>query len=142
MEINKLILFLQNIEGIGDASIRKLVLNGSMRTINFDSLDAVLLWLKNNKDCFSKKNTIETLTIDKLRMANKKRIEIELALEKYSVKYMSCLDENYPRRFKNNMYTSHNDFPVILYYKGDISLLDSEKNMCNNWNKRTFTKST
>jgi DNA processing protein len=128
MEINKFILFLQNIEGIGNGAIRKLIISNAFKSFEPNTLEDVLIWIKNHRDYFAKKTIVDQMTIGKLEEANKKRKIIEEKCNEYGVKYISYFDNMYPRRFKemaNNSKTV--DFPVILYYLGNIELLNADK---------------
>lgn len=126
---NKLLLLLQNVKGIGDATIRKLIVNGKFKeTLDVQmTYNAILAWIKKNEACFPKKANINALTIEDLKIANIKRKEIEESSEKLGIKIISYFDENYPKRFKDMAFSKDCDFPVLLYYLGDIKLLSSEK---------------
>ncbi len=126
---SKLILLLQNVNGVGDAAIRKLIVNGKFKeTIDAQmTYGAILAWIKKNKIYFSKKVNIATLTIDDLKLANAKRKEIEESSAKLGIKIISYFDEDYPKRFKAMAFSKGCDFPVLFYYLGDIKLLNSEK---------------
>ena len=128
MEINKFILFLQNIEGIGNGAIRKLIISNAFKSFEPNTLEDVLIWIKNHRDYFAKKTIVDQMTIGKLEEANKKRKIIEEKCNEYGVKYISYFDNMYPRRFKEMANTSKTaDFPVILYYLGNLELLNANK---------------
>ena len=126
---SKLILLLQNVNGIGDAAIRKLIMSGKFKEI-FEvqmTYSALLAWIKRNEICFSKRSNIADLTIDDLKNANAKRKEIEELSAKLGIKIISYFDEDYPKRFRDMAFSKECDFPVLFYYLGDIKLLNAEK---------------
>lgn len=126
---SKLISLLQNVNGIGDAAIRKLIIGGLFKE-TFDvqmTYNDILAWIKKNEICFSKRANIASLTVDDLKKANIKRKEIEDASSKLGIKTICYFDENYPKRFKDMAYSVGFDFPVLIYYLGDIELLNSAK---------------
>ncbi len=128
-DLNKLILLLQNVNGIGDASIRKLIVNEKFKEIIDVQItySAILAWIKKNESYFSKRANISSLTINDLKIANEKRKEIEESSAKLGIKIISYFDEDYPKRFKDMAFSKECDFPVLFYYLGDIKLLNSEK---------------
>jgi len=127
MNLNRFILFLQNVDGIGDSSIRKLILSNQFNGLNLESLDQALVWIKEHLSFFSKKEPILHLTIEDMKRANLKRKQIEDKSSALGIKYISYFDENYPRRVKDSLMNKTPDFPIILYYLGDISILNSDK---------------
>lgn len=122
MNFNKFILFLKNIDGVGDTAIRKLIINNCFNGFEPKTMNDILVWLKSNISCFTKKKIIEELTIETLKIANEKRTLIVSKCKELNVNYVSYFDDDYPSSFKNI-----EDFPVILFYKGDISLLNNKK---------------
>ena len=122
MNYKKFILFLKNIDGVGDTAIRKLI--NSKKIDNFEpkTMKDILIWLKSNINCFSKKKLIEELTADNLKIANEKRMDIDKKCKENNVKYICYFDEEYPIAFKEM-----DDYPIVLFYKGDINLLNSDK---------------
>ena len=129
MLIDRFILFLQNIDGIGDGSIRKLIVGNCFKNFNPKTLEDILKFIKSHKNYFSRKNIIDNLTLDDIKIANEKRKELEKKNEESGIKYISFFSEKYPYRFKKMTETKACDFPVIIYYKGDIGLLNT-KNTC------------
>lgn len=126
---SKLISLLQNVNGIGDAAIRKLIVGGRFKE-TFDgqmTYSDILGWIKKNEICFSKRANIAALTVEDLKNANIKRKEIEEASAKLGIKTVCYFDEDYPKRFKEMAYSKECDFPVLIYYLGNIKLLNSEK---------------
>ena len=77
MNLNKFILFLQNVDGIGDSSIRKLILANQFKDLNLESLDQILEWIKEHISFFTKKEPIMQLTLDDIKRANLKRKQVE-----------------------------------------------------------------
>lgn len=136
---NKFVLFLKSIEGLTDATIRKLLISADSNNISFSSQKDVLDWLQSNENCFQKgKNEFcKNLTISMLQEAKEKRMRTEEAMAKKNIEFISFWDDRYPSRFKlsspqHDLFsvsptTIIKDFPVILYYKGDISILNAEK---------------
>jgi len=119
---NKFVLFLKCIPGISDSAIRKLINLNMLNDINFDSQQSLLTWLNSNQVIMSKKFDPSVLTLDDIMKAKMKRELIETNLEKISAKYITYFDVNYPNSLKKIK-----DYPIILFYKGDISLLNSKK---------------
>ena len=87
-----------------------------------EKIEDVLMWFKNNNIYFKNKNDIENMTFEDIKIANEERKRIESRLSEVGANYISYYSKEYPYRFK-----MMEDFPVILYYKGDISLINSEK---------------
>lgn len=56
-------------------------------------------------------------------------MEIEKQCKEKSINYLSYYHEDYPRRFKEFVQKGINDFPIILFYIGDIHLMN-EKKIC------------
>lgn len=115
---SKFILFLKCIQGITDSMIRKLINSGKLDQIDLKNQEQVLSWLKLNLSS-SKNFDPYVLTINDINMAKVKRKQIELTLSKIGGGYLSYYDESYPNCFKK----MEKDYPIILFYKGDISLL-------------------
>jgi DNA processing protein len=108
-EETKYLLALQLIEGVGPATLRKLVdVAGSAKAV----------FSLTQKD-LSTKNRINTKLLDSL--SNPKylaRAEEELEFcEKHSIQVLSLYDNNYPQRLKQCK-----DAPVILFYQGNVDL--------------------
>jgi len=125
MNYSRFILFLKICKGIGDASIRKLINDGCIEKIKFEKIEEILPWIKNHRVYFKNKKIIDELTLDDIILANKKRVSIESNLKKINCNYISCYDDNYPSRYKK-MYMT-NDYPILLFYKGNIDLMNSKK---------------
>ena len=125
MNLNRFILFLKSFKGIGDASIRRLIVDGCFEGLKLGNHEDFLRWLKKHKYYFKNPKSIDELTILDVEMANATRKETEKKLEDAGAKYISWFDDSYPRRYKNMKET--NDFPVLLFYKGNIDLMNSEK---------------
>ena len=122
MNLSKFILFLSNVEGIGDASIRKLIISNCFNNVDFESTSDILEWIKKYRVYFSKKFNIDDLSVDDLIKAKKTRIDLEQKLNNENIKYITWYDNEYPECFKQM-----NDFPIIIYYKGNIELLNDKK---------------
>lgn len=127
MNLDRLILFLQNINGIGDSAIRKLIICNCFNNFHPKNLEDVLEFIKKHSIYFSKKSAIESLSMDDLKKANEIRKQIEEKCESLGIKYISYFSDEYPIRFKKMKDTKKYDFPLILFYKGDLNLLNSEK---------------
>lgn len=127
MKLDRFILFLQNIDGVGDSAIRKLITNNCFKDFNPKTLEDALLFIKKHADYFSKRLNVNNLSLDDIKKANEKRKMIEIESDKLGIKYISYFSELYPDRFKKMKETKACDFPVVIFYKGDISLLNSEK---------------
>lgn len=122
MILNKFILFLKCFNGIGDASIRKLINNNCIKDVNFKNSKDIINWFRNNSNYFSKKVDVSAINVDKIEEARNKRHEIENELAQINASYITYFDANYPKQFKNMQ-----DYPVILFYKGNIKLLNENK---------------
>lgn len=122
MNLSKFILFLTNLDGVGDSTIRKLIISNCFRSVDFKSAADVLNWIKSHRVYFSSKFDINKLTIDTINDAKKNRVAYEEMLASNDVKYVTYFDTEYPDCLKQI-----NDFPIILYYKGDINLLSKKK---------------
>lgn len=125
MELNLFILFLKCFDGIGDASIRKMINNNCFNNLKIESTEDVINWLKKNRIYFSKKFDSTNINVEMIKKVKDKRLAITSKLKEIGANFISYFDERYPQRFKEMINT--NDYPVLLFYKGDISLLDSEK---------------
>ncbi len=122
MNLSRFLLFLMSIKDVGPTDIRKLINDGCIEKIQFENIEEVVTWLKKHRDYIRRKSSIDSLTMNDIDLANKKRKSIENALKNIGASYISYFDEDYPHRFKQM-----EDYPIILYYKGDISLMNSEK---------------
>lgn len=122
MNLDRFLLFISNFKGVGSTSIRKLINDGCFDNLSFKNAKDILDWIKDHKDYFRNKSGIEALTLDDVVDANEKRKNIEEELAKLNYGYVSYYNENYPTRFKNI-----EDFPIVLFYKGDISLMNAPK---------------
>ena len=129
MNLNRFLLFLTNIEGLGDTTIRKLILAGVFNNFYLKKFEDILGWIKDNRNYFQRKSVVDNLTLDDLNKANIKRKMIEKSCLEKGINYISYLDPNYPKRFKEMNKTKANDFPIIIYFKGDLSLIDDKKNV-------------
>ena len=127
MDLNKFILFLQNVDGIGDSSIRKLILANQFKDLHLESLGEVLTWIKNHISYFAKKELVQNLSLEDIKRANAKRKQIEDKCVTLGIKYISYFDDSYPTRMREFVNIKTPDFPIILFYLGDISILNSEK---------------
>lgn len=125
MDLNLFILFLKCFDGIGDASIRKMINNNCFNDLKLESTNDVVNWLKKHRTYFSKKFDLSSIDEEMVKQAKDKRLSIISKLKENEANFISYYDEKYPRRFKEMINT--NDYPVLLFYKGDITLLDSEK---------------
>lgn len=129
MTLDRYILFLQNVDGIGDGTIRKLILNNCFKNFSPRTLEEMLTFLKQNKSCFTKKTVIDNLTLNDLKKANERCNLLENQCASFGVKYISFFNEFYPPKFKMMANMKSCDFPVILFYLGNIHLLNAQK-MC------------
>lgn len=125
MKTDKLILFIQNINGIGDSTIRKMILNNCFKDFEPKKLDDILLFLKTHQKYFSKRFNAKQLTLDSLKTAKGKFLEIDEKCKIMGINYISCLNSLYPKRLKTDY--KQQDFPVMLFYKGNIELLNNNK---------------
>lgn len=125
MNLNSFLLVLMSIKGIGDASIRKLINDGCIDNIKVEKAEDVFTWLRNHKAYFKNKKLIDKLSFLEVENANNKRVETEKRLQEINAHYISFFDNTYPLRFKAMKKT--NDYPILLFYKGNIDLMNSEK---------------
>ncbi len=143
-ELNEFVLFLKCLEGLGDKTIRKLIINGRLENVVFETQNDILQWFYKHSRLFPKKDFVENLSIKDIQIAREKRLIIEENLKKTGSSYISYFDPQYPRRFKavqsveqpkeflfeemntiEPINSGPEDFPVILYYKGNISSLNN-----------------
>ena len=122
METKKFILFLKCVEGIGDAAIRKLINNHCLDNLDIKSVDDVISWIYKNADYFSSRFNVKVVNKDMILAAKAKRVSIISRLTEVNANYITCLDKDYPEVFRNMK-----DFPVVLFYKGDLTLLSNNK---------------
>lgn len=122
MNLNRFLLFLISFKGIGDTAIRKLINDGCIANIAFEKMEDILYWLKDHKIYFKSKKFVDELTLNDIDEANKKRRILEAALNENQCGYITYYSDNYPESFK-----SIEDYPIVLFYKGDINLLNSDK---------------
>ncbi len=127
MKLDRFLLFLQNVPGIGDATIRKLILGGAFKEFSPETLEDALSFIKSNAASFSKRFDAGSLKVEGVQEANGKKNAIESDCKKYGIKYISYFSDLYPERFKRMGERKPRDFPVTLFYKGDIGLLNAEK---------------
>lgn len=122
MEINNFILFLKCFDGIGDAAIRKLINNHCLDNLDIKSVEDVICWFRKNSGCFSSRFDIKTVNEDSILAAKTKRMGIIARLTEGNANFITYFDKDYPETFKNMK-----DFPVVMFYKGDLKLLNSNK---------------
>lgn len=123
METKNFILFLKCFEGIGDAAIRKLINNHCLDNLNIQSVDDIISWICKNSGCFSSRFDVKAVNKDMILAAKSKRVSIMSRLTEVNANFITCMDKGYPEVFKDMK-----DFPVVLFYKGDLTLLSSNKN--------------
>lgn len=109
---NSALYILKKIKGIGDSSIRKLLLKGfdpdSFFRKDFDYL---------------KSFSINQIIIDAFLAYDQEKVFNKfLDFDKKGIRVISCLDDEYPVSL-----SEIKDFPLLLYAVGDVSLLDSKK---------------
>ena len=122
MEINNFILFLKCFDGIGDAAIRKLINNHCLDNLDIKSVEEVINWICKNSGYFSSRFDVKTVNKDTILAAKTKRKAIIARLKEVNASYVTYFDRDYPETFRNMK-----DFPVVLFYKGDITLLSNKK---------------
>lgn len=122
MEIRTFVLFLKCLDGIGDATIRKLINNHCFDNLDIQSVDDVINWICKNSGCFSSKFDAKTVNKDMISAAKTKRLSIISRLTDVNANFITFFDKDYPEVFKNMK-----DFPVVLFYKGDLTLLSNDK---------------
>ena len=59
MNLNRFILFLKSFKGIGDASLRKLIVDGSFEGLKLRNYEDFLRWLKKHKYYFKNPKLID-----------------------------------------------------------------------------------
>lgn len=112
----RLIITLLNIPNIGRKSVRYL-----LSAITFESLDAnEILGKLKEANCINKKIIVPE--ISDIISAKVEADRIIMNCEELDINITTVFDDNFPYRCK-----SIKDYPVLLYYKGDISSLNSER---------------
>ena len=122
MDIKNFILFLKCFDGVGDASIRKLIHNHCLDNLEMQSVDDIISWFSKNSGFFSAKFDAKAVNKDSILAAKTKRQAISSKLADIKADFITCFDKQYPETFKNMK-----DYPVVLFYKGDITLLSNKK---------------
>jgi DNA processing protein len=122
MDIKNFILFLKCFDGVGDAAIRKIINNHCLDDLDIQSVDDIISWFNTNAGYFSSRFDLKTVNKDTILLAKTKRQSTISKLAGVNADFITCLDENYPETFRNMK-----DFPVVLFYKGDITLLSNKK---------------
>lgn len=130
MDLNKFLLFLKCIDGIGDTTIRKLIDNNCFDKLEITNNEDIFNWLCKIKQekylsskfdikKFDKNSDGDYRSIRAARLERKTTIE---NLEKIGGSYITYFDEKYPDEFRKM-----EDYPVILYYLGNIEALKANK---------------
>ncbi len=127
MNLGKFVLFLKNIDGVGEAAIRKLIICNCFKNLDLKSSEDVLSFLKSHIDYFTRKQAIESLDMASLKKADNRRLLLEQSCANGKVTILTYFDEGYPNRFKRMKEARSRDFPLILFCKGNIGLLGAEK---------------
>lgn len=122
MNLNRFLLFLISFKGIGDTSIRKLINDGCIENISFEKMSDILSWLKDHRNYFKNKKFVDEITLKDISEANEKRKSLEAALKELQCGYITYYSDEYPHSFK-----VIDDYPIVIFYKGNIELLKSDK---------------
>lgn len=111
------IIALKSLQGIGDQTIRKIIkANKSVADLQYSSTSELKQIFRNEHDLYTIKNNFITA---------KENAEFEI--KKYadqSIFVISYYDKLYPKNLSNI-----EDFPILLFCKGDINLLKTDKNI-------------
>lgn len=111
------IIALKSLQGIGDQTIRKIIKsNKSVADLQYSSSSELKQIFRNENDVLTIKNNFSSA-----------KESAEYELEKYadqSIFVISYFDNQYPKNLANI-----EDFPILLFCKGDLSLFESDKNI-------------
>ena len=110
MERLQELLFLKGLKGVGKAKIYKTYMDVISSVASMEELVSYV------------KKTEEKLTEDEIRAAAVNSSVLYDSLSKSNITVITVCDANYPEKLK----VMGNKRPLILYAKGDISLLDQE----------------
>lgn len=122
MDIKNFILFLKCFDGVGDASVRKLIDNHCLDNLDIQSVDDIISWFTKNIGYLSPRFDIRTVNKETILSAKNKRHAALSKLEEFNASFITCFDKGYPDVFKKMK-----DYPIVLFYKGDLTLLTNEK---------------
>jgi DNA processing protein len=115
MEIEKIILTLLQVKGIGKKIAENIIYNSMVEIKNLD--DLYILILAEQK----KNKKIAEIDFEKLKYYYNKSNKIISIIDKEDIKIINKHDEKYPYRYKNIK-----NPPLILFAKGNIELLNSQ----------------
>ncbi len=128
MNYSKFVLFLTQLDKIslGDKSLRRVIKKLEEEKPNFANTASLLNWLVKtftyiNEKCRGRIK-VNDLNEDMIRQAKTDRERKEEIWKLRGINYITYFDEDYPYRFKEI-----EDFPIILYYRGNIKALNSDK---------------
>lgn len=136
---DKFLLFLKCLRGVTATTFRNLSLIYQKDSIIFKKEDDVISWLKSNKSSFPSSSVVDSYTIEDIRNAKEKRSKVEKGLQEKGLGYITIMSKEYPKRFQSKKDTEflfdslsnsspiEKDLPPLLFYKGDISLLNEKK---------------
>ena len=119
MDIKNFMLFLQCFNGVGEKAITNLIRKHAFDGIELKSPEDIVEWFNKNADCFAKKVLVNNETI---LAAKAKRKLIISRLSNSNADFITCFDKEYPRRLRQI-----EDYPPIIFYKGDLSLMNFDK---------------
>ena len=126
--LRKLLLTLQQLDGVTDTSLRKMILCRTFDELSSIDPEKIVAWLKCNLRFFSRtKEKILSLTPVSLIEAKEKGEAIERSSRDKGIGILSYFDADYPSRFREMALSKRVDFPVILYFKGNVALLNAPK---------------
>lgn len=110
MNTSEAILTLLNIKGIGKIQVKNIIKNQMHKEITLNDIFIALINLNDKKK----------IDYDEITEANKKANEIIKICFKKNILLVNFIEEDYPKKL-----LSLSDYPVLLYYKGNIKKLNN-----------------
>lgn len=110
MNTNEAILTLLNIKGIGKIQVKNIIKNQIHKEISLNDIYITLLNLNDKKN----------IDYDEIIKANEKANETIKICIKKNILMVNFIEKDYPKKL-----LSLSDYPVLLYYKGNIKKLNS-----------------